>query len=147
MLNLSKFAEQLKELMAERELNQTQLANAMGTPRPKLSGYLTARRAPNYESFLSIVDFFHCSADFLFGKSDFPQEELCYQTPPPFSVRLRELLCERGVSQYALVKELPLSWNVLHRWLNGKSAPSLDNLLRLSEYFSCSVDVLLGRLR
>ncbi len=146
MVNLSKLSEQLKELMAEKSLNQTELAKALNTPRSKLSSYCTARSAPNYTCFLALIDFFRCSADFLLGLSEKVDEDIAYRTPQAFSVRLRALLQERGISQYKLVKDCKLSWNVLHGWLTGKTLPSLDNLLRLAEFFEISIDELLGRI-
>ncbi len=145
MFNLSKLSEQLKELMEEKGLNQSQLANAMQTPRAKLSSYLTAHRAPNYESFIALVEFFHCSADYLMGYIEYPNETAHYLPVVPFGERFRKLLAERNVSQYAFVKDTQTSWNVIHRWLTGKSFPSLDNLDRIATYLGCSIDYLLGR--
>ena len=33
----------------------------------------------------------------------------------------------------------------VYSWKNGKRVPNLDNLLKLSKFFDCSVDYLLGR--
>ena len=55
MVNLSKLSEALKELMAERGLNQSELAKAIGTCSSKLSSYITEQRAPNYQ-ILSLYD-------------------------------------------------------------------------------------------
>lgn len=67
MVDLSKLSENLQELMSERGLTQTSLAEAMHTCSSKISSYLTERRAPNYDTFVGFIEFFHCSADFLLG--------------------------------------------------------------------------------
>ena len=146
MVNLSKLSENLKELMNERGLNQTTLAQAMHTCSSKMSSYLTGKRAPNYPSFLAFLAFFHCSADFLLGLSEEPREEVPYNPVPPFGERIRAFLRETGTSQYRFIRQTGLSWSVLHGWLTGTSAPSMDNLVRIAHFFDCSVDELLGRI-
>ena len=71
MVNLSKLSENLNELMNERGMNQSDLAEAMNTCSSKFSSYLTGKRAPNYHTFLSLLEFFHCSADFLLGLTEY----------------------------------------------------------------------------
>ena len=146
MVNLSKLSENLKELMNERGLNQTTLAQAMHTCSSKMSSYLTGKRAPNYPSFLAFLAFFHCSADFLLGLSEEPREEVPYNPVPPFGECLRKMLEKTQTSQYAFIKRSGISWGVCYHWLTGTSAPSMDNLVRIARFFDCSVDALLGRI-
>ncbi len=146
MENLSNLSESLKELMDERELNQTTLAQAMHTPRSKMSSYLTGSRMPNYKTFLDFLNFFNCSADFLLGLAEYPQEDVPYKPVPPFSERLRAMLRATGTSQYRFAKDTGISWGIFYMWLAGKAYPSMDNLVRIAAYFDCSVDVLLGRV-
>lgn len=145
MFNLSKFAEQLSELMTECDYNQSALAKVMNTPRPKLSNYLRAKNAPNFKDFVAIIEFFNCSADFLLGLSDNPERERKFLPVGEFGAQLRKVLSEKGVSQYALKNSTRLSWSVLHAWLRGTSLPSLDNLVKVAEKLDCSVDYLIGR--
>lgn len=145
MENLSKFSEQLAELMAEGGFTQTSLAQNMNTSGSKLSLYLADKTMPNYKVFISLIEFFHCSADFLIGLTDYPKHEARYMPVKPFGERLRFLIREHDHSQYAFVKATGISWSILHGWLTGKTFPSLDNLLKLRKHFDCSVDYLLGR--
>ena len=64
---MSKLSEQLFELMTEDGFTQISLAAAMNTPRTKLSMYLNDKSLPEYKYLVAIVEFFHCSADFLIG--------------------------------------------------------------------------------
>ena len=146
MVFLSKLSENLKELMNERNLNASELARAMNTCSSKLSSYLTGRRAPNYDTFIALIDFFNCSADFLLGRQDYPCEEIRYKPVRPFCECLRVLLQKTGTTQYAFVKHSKISWGVFYQWVSGKSNPSVDNLLKIAEFFECSVDFLLGRV-
>lgn len=146
MDNLSKLSENLKELMAEHNLNQVMLAEKLETSRTKFSDILNAKNAPSYKTFISIIEYFNCSADFLLGLTDYPHEDVVYKPTQPFGERLRETFADSGKSQYQFIKQTKTSWSVLHSWLTGKTFPSTDNLIKLSKYFDCSVDYLLGRV-
>ena len=142
---MSKVSEQLAELMAEDELNQTALAKALNTSQSKISAYLADKSLPNYSIFVALVEYFNCSAGFLLGLTDFPERDKNYKPTQPFHTRLPEVLKEKGYSQYAFIKKSGLSWSVLHGWLTGKTLPSLDNILKICNTVECSVDFLLGR--
>lgn len=146
MVNLSKVSESLKELMNERGLTQTVLAEAMGTCSSKMSSYITGKRAPNYNTLISLMEYFNCSADFLLGLKEYPCEDVQYKPVLPFSVRLRAVLTETGKTQYSFIKETRISWGVFYNWFTGKTLPAVDNLVKVANYFSCSVDYLLGRV-
>lgn len=146
MVNLSNLSENLQELMNEHGLNQSTLAEAMNTNSSKISSYITAKRAPNYTTFIALIEYFHCSADFLLGLREYPCEEIHYQPVRPFGERLREILQETDITQYRFTKEADVSWGVFYNWLTGKSFPSVDNLVKIAGYFGCSVDFLLGRV-
>ena len=92
MVILSNLSENLKELMAERSINQVTLAAALGTGRTKLSDIMNGKNAPSYATFLLLIEFFHCSADFLLGLSEEPREEVPYNPVPPFGECLRKML-------------------------------------------------------
>ena len=146
MVNLSKLSESLKELMNERGLNQTTLAEAMGTCSSKMSSYITGKRAPNYDTFVAIIEFFNCSGDFLLGLKEYPCEEVCYNRVQSIGERMRTILKDSGKTQYLFIKQTKISWGVFYNWLTGKSKPSVDNLVKVANYFDCSVDFLLGRI-
>mgnify|MGYP005782086277 FL=1 len=144
---MSLFSENLQELMSERNLTQTSLAEAMGTCSSKLSSYITGNRAPNYDTLIQLVEFFHCSADFLLGIKEYPCEDIDYLPVPPFSQRLRTVLKEMNCTQYSFIKQTKISWGVFYNWLSGKSNPSVDNLVKIASFFDCSVDFVLGRVK
>lgn len=146
MLNLSKLSENLQELMQEHDLNQSTLADRLGTGRTKLSDILNAKNAPRYKTLIALIEYFHCSADFLLGLSEYPREEIRYKPVPPFSRSLRNILNETDTTQYRFIRQTKISWSVLYNWLNGKTFPSVDNLVKIAGYFGCSVDSLLGRI-
>ncbi len=146
MVILSKLSENLKELMDERDLNSVELARQLDTGRTKFSDILNAKSAPGYKTFIDLIEYFNCSADFLLGLKEYPCEDIKYKAAVPFNERLRVMFKETGKSQYAFIKQTKTSWSVLHGWLTGKTLPSVESMVKAAKYFDCSVDFLLGRV-
>ena len=132
--------------MEERSVDQSTLANAIHIERSNISEFLSGKHSPSFEAFISLLYYFHCSADYLLGLTDIHTEEPLHEVPP-FGERLRKLLKEQKISQAQLIRELPVSSAVPYKWLSGKNYPSIESLVRLAEYLDCSVDYLIGRVR
>ena len=143
---MSNFSLRLKDCINERELTQSSLAEATGISHSNVSGFLSGNHMPYFEHFIALLTFFECSADYLLGLSDLHSEEPLHPVPP-FGMRLREVLKEYKTSQGKLIRELPVSASVLYRWLSGKSQPTIPMLIKLANYFDCSVDYLIGRVK
>ena len=62
-----------------------------------------------------------------------------------FAERLLELRKERKISQARLAKDLDVSYSIICYWETDRSEPTAPNLVKLSDYFSVSVDYLLGK--
>lgn len=61
-----------------------------------------------------------------------------------FWIRFSELCKKNNVSPNAVCNKLGLSTATATHWKNG-TMPKGDILLKVSDYFSCSVDYLLGK--
>ena len=59
--------------------------------------------------------------------------------------RLSELLEENDLSADALGKQIGISGSAVARWIRENKAIKLNNLLKIAEFFDCSVDFLCGR--
>lgn len=57
---------------------------------------------------------------------------------------IRTLRLRRGLNQTELASALGVSKQTVSNWENENILPSVDMLLRLSEFFSVSTDFLLG---
>ena len=56
---------------------------------------------------------------------------------------LRKLMKEHDISVKELGDTLGCTVQAVHKWLKGKSLPSVDNLVILSDIFTLSVDQLI----
>lgn len=62
-----------------------------------------------------------------------------------FCDRLRQLREEAGVSMSQLAAAVAVSDAAVCKWENGKAEPKVSYLIKLSEFFECSVDYLIGK--
>lgn len=59
-------------------------------------------------------------------------------------IRLLELRTEKEYSQREIAKLLNISQGTYNNWENGRTQPSIEQLIELSKLFSVSVDYLIG---
>lgn len=57
---------------------------------------------------------------------------------------LRILRNKKNISQLKLSMDLELSQELISQYELGKSLPTIENLVKLANYFNCSTDYLLG---
>ncbi len=62
-----------------------------------------------------------------------------------FSDRLKQLREETGISMNQLAHELDVSNAAICKWENGNAEPKVTYLIKLSEFFECTVDYLIGK--
>jgi len=144
---LSKLPERLKELMFDKGINAPALAKEINIKSHTITRYMQGVRLPKFETFIILVDYFHCSADFLLGLSDEPNYEENYLPTPPFKDSFRAALGDNQTTQYAVQKKSSISWANFHYWLNGIRLPYIDSIIKLANAMDCSVDCLLGRIK
>ena len=61
-----------------------------------------------------------------------------------FSDRLRDLRTERGLNQSRLAQAIGVTQRKVSYWETGMVEPDLLSLCKLAEYFSVSLDFLVG---
>ena len=61
------FGEKVRNLREDRDLNQTQLGNALNMTQRKISYIECGKSEPNVEDIVAFCHFFQVSADYLLG--------------------------------------------------------------------------------
>lgn len=61
-----------------------------------------------------------------------------------FWKRFYELCIKNNTKPVPVVKELGIAVGLTTKWKNG-SVPNGDTLVKLADYFDCSIDYLMGR--
>lgn len=141
---MSEFVERLDELMFEHNLNRKTLAQKLEISATCLTHYLQDRHIPTVEHLVKIADFFQCSTDFLLGRKE-ENRLLTFQPCPPFSQRLVFLKEYFACSSYQIYHNTNISKSSYYEWRSGKRQPTIENIVRLANYFDCRVDFVLGR--
>lgn len=68
----TKFAERLKELRTEKNINQVELSVEIGVSKGIISLWENGLREPGMYSLIQLAKFFEVSIDYLVGISDYP---------------------------------------------------------------------------
>lgn len=117
--------------------------------------YESGEREPSYENLSMLACMFDVSIDYLLSdyleiskerylkfKKEKKEEEEKQQV---FSVRLKELRLQHGLTQKELVELLGAKRNTYSDWENGKCKPNYEKLEKLADLFDVSLDWLFGR--
>ena len=60
-------------------------------------------------------------------------------------LRLKELRIERGYTQAQLATAVQTTDDSIYSWEKGRSQPSIETLIKIADFFECSIDYLVGR--
>lgn len=60
------------------------------------------------------------------------------------NMRIRELRTARNITQVELARSLSVSKQSISNWENDNILPSIEMLIKISDFFSVSTDYLLG---
>lgn len=55
------------------------------------------------------------------------------------------LLQKNNITAYRVAKETGISQGLMGEYKNGIKLPTSQNLIKIADYFDCSIDYLLGR--
>lgn len=145
MVNLSKFAETLGELMFDKGIKTSKaLAEALNLTAPTISRYRQALHVPTVKNLVLIADYFECSTDFLLGREE-QFAKLSFQKCPAFSEQLTKLVNHSRMSGYAFYRKVGIPESTFFEWKNGSSIPNLESIIRIADVFHYRVDFVLGR--
>lgn len=142
---LNKLGERLTELMFENSVSNKKLAEDMGVHVTTIQRWKRDATSLFLSDLLKLANYFHCSLDFLVGKS----EKFLDYTPnecPPFYEQFRKIIEEHGTSRYRMDKETKFKDSYFTKWSKGAD-PHVFSLIELADYFNISIDVLIGRDR
>lgn len=67
----------------------------------------------------------------------------CEVIIPEFSVRLRQAIKDRGISQHELARRLDICYDSVNKWCNDNYLPDSGNLKLICEELKVSADYLL----
>ena len=131
MKDFPDFADRLSELIFESGKNIKQISDELGCGNSTVYHYTTERYLPNLEMTVKLADYFNCSTDYLLGITAESNAE-GFNACPPFGKRFTEVLKEKDVSRYLLKTKTGIAESVMRYWAQGKTTPSLVNLVKIA---------------
>ena len=140
----SNFSETLSELMSMRNLNAEELSEKITVDRSTITRYLEGKTIPMLPNAIEIADYFGCSLDYLFCLTNEFNEKK-YSACPPFYQAFQEILKIRKCTRYRLGKDNKFPNNTLVDWFYGRRLPRIDNVIKIANYFGCTLDEIVGR--
>lgn len=150
---MEKFHEKLKMLRKKEGFTQQEVADFFGIQQAVYQKWESGNRKPSYENLSMLACIFDVSIDFLLGdyleisKETFLKlkKEKEEEKKNLFSVRLKELRLQHGISQEELAEQIGIKRNSYSDWENGKCKPSYEKLEKIADFFEISLDWLFGR--
>lgn len=142
---MSKFHERLAGLIIESETSVQELSKKYGFSLSALYKWLRGVCYPSFDNLVLLADNFGCSADYLLGLKDDEVEYTANEQRQPFDVLFSDLLKEKNVSEYRLVKQTGLARSKVDEWRKAASLPSVESLVLVAKFFDVTVDRLVGR--
>lgn len=163
------FGEKLRSLRASINMTQKELADKLSISPSAIGMYEQNRRVPDTEMLLKIAFLFNVTTDYLLGISDiknssstnpiFTQQILSHEkdTIEGFQAltehnqdimigrQLKQLRTLKKKSQQEVCSALNIEQSTLANYENDRRVPKIDILLKLADYYQCSLDQLLGR--
>ena len=100
---------------------------------------------PNSKAIAKVAQYFNVPMDYLLDETNAVQEKNTSKIEHiTFLERLKSLCKQKDLNLSILVEDLKLNSNSIKNWEKG-ILPNVEILIKLADYFYCSVDYLLGR--
>lgn len=138
------FVERFSELLDEAGTNAFTVSKEIGCGNSTLSHYLTKRHLPKLNIAIKLADYFNCTVDYLLGRKD-ENEATKFNPCPDFGTRFDNICKELDVSRYRLHEDTKIAESVMRYWIQGKTKPSVFNIIQIADALNVSIDYLIGR--
>ncbi|MBQ8394223.1 MAG: transcriptional regulator [Clostridia bacterium] len=149
MFDQNVFADRLSEQMLLQGYDIKALAKALEVSPSTIYNLKKCRyKQPATDVFFKIVELFQVSADYMLGFVEFPPDGVVYHVPlRTYGAKIRTLLKERNLKQKDIIEDMKISSNLLYKWLSTDTLPTVETLIRLSDYFDMSIDAFTERIQ
>ena len=142
---MEKFINVLNDLLNEKGIKATKLAKDLHFSHESvIYSWSNAGKIPKLDKAVAIADYFECSLDYLFGRTE-NFEKIKTKKKINFGTQLKKTLKEKNITQIQLIKDLNLSGGYLYNWITLNAMPRMDLVIRIADYLGVSLDYLVGR--
>lgn len=134
--------ERLKKICRENNITPTVLCTKVTGSPGNLATWKKGNIRTDY--LIKIADYFKISVDYLLGRD---ADDLTNSISEVSTVSGRvKLMCKsKNITVAKMTSDLGLAAGIISNWKKRGNLPSCEVILKISDYFDCSVDYLLGR--
>lgn len=145
---MSKFGENLNDLMKDKNLSTIDIKNLIGISTAQTGRYLSGHYEPTLKNALKICNYFNISLDYMLGIDDIPNRYESFKEPKYeiFIERYYKLMNENKTNHYQVSFNANFNRNNLIYWKKNKVLPTLDIIYKLAILLNTSVEYLIGRI-
>ena len=139
------FSERLCDLLQENKSSVNFLAQDLNLNPSAIYKWIRKVSVPSFENALALAYYFGCSLDYLFGLKEIDVQYTPHTPFSSFSDHFEEILHEKKISKYRLVKRTGISRSKITSWRKGESLPSIHSLIVVATSLDITLDALVGR--
>ncbi len=137
--------QRLKILREKQGLNKKQLAINIRFKPATYNAYERGTNIPSTFSLIIIANYYHCSIDYLLGKTNPPvQEESEQEETKQNYLKFKELRKEHKLTQTDIAKILNIEFKLYSKYETLVNDIPLDRCNTLVNYYNVSFDYILG---
>lgn len=141
---LSNFSDYITEQLFKENTNMFEFSKRIGIDDFVISRWVKEKYLPSLKNLIQIADFFNTSIDYTLGLSE-DNYFIKNEADDTFIDRLKLLISKKNITPYKVAKDCGFGRAAVSKWLLNQSVPKIDNLVKLSNYFNCSLDYLIAR--
>ena len=139
----------LKTTRKQQNLRQYEVAGFLKVSQNSLSRYEKNTRIPNLQILTNLAQYYQISIDWLLGKARHKYKKNHHWNGEfiseyKFPERLKEARENKNMSQSKLGRLLKIMPSNVTLYEQGKTEPSLENLVLIAEILGVTVDWLVG---
>lgn len=141
---IENFMQSLNELIQLHDLDNVTLGAALNIDPSIVYRWRFKGKDVRLKTLVKLADYFHCSIDYLCGRTnEFIQVEP-KENYPDFGERLTAIMAETHTRPANLFRGVSIDHSIYYYWLSG-GEPNLTSLEKLANYFDVTLDHLVGR--
>jgi len=144
LLSKRSFTEILQDLLVDNNINAKKLAQAIGIDRTTIYEWINHNKYPYVKTLIKICEYLKCSLDYILGRDEVNRYSSFKNKKIDFINEFKRFQSINNVSLYRIVKDSGVTNSLTYDWLHKEVIPSVSSLIKLADYFQCSVDELLG---
>ena len=141
---LSAFIDIVSDTLPIENIPIKTFAQRIDVSAPVVGQWIRQEIFPTAASAVKVADYLDCSLDYLFGRSS-QREFIRAASPVSFKARLKDILCAQSTSRYKIARACGIEPSLMSKWLLNGCMPKIESMLKLADYFNCSLDYLVGR--